>query len=383
VNAIHTRVQAALEEAVERALARGEVGLGVAVYHEGELVADVYGGIADETTGNEVDRDTVFWLGSITKALSAIGLHIQAERGYVDYAAPVAEYWPEFGVHGKERGTVMDALSHRLGVPLFPIDATPELMCDFDWVVARIAGMHPTHEPGTKNVYHTYTFGYVVGEIVRRTDPKGRPFDVFLREELFEPLGVEALWLGIPPEVESRVANVTDRPAASIGAASYDRLITFPPQVAPVPAVFCRSDVRRSVMPSAGGIGNAPSGARVFAMLAEGGELDGVRLLSEDRVRLFSAPRPEGWDLMMGANARISIGGFWLPLPGDGHSSPMGSGLQIFGHTGAGGNIVWCDVANRLAVAITANRMDGRATPEENPLNDIARTIRRELGIEG
>jgi CubicO group peptidase (beta-lactamase class C family) len=383
VNALATSVQAAVEEAIERAVARGEVGLAVTVYHHGELVADAFGGIADENTGREVDRETVFWLGSVTKALCAVGLHMQAERGLVDYATPVAEYWPEFAVHGKDRGTVLDALSHRLGVPLFPIDATPELMCDFDWVAGRIAGMHPLHEPGTKNAYHTYTFGYVIGELVRRVDPKHRRIDVFLREELFEPLGADALWLGIPADVEPRVANLTDRPVVFDGTVPYDRLITFPPSVAPLPAVFGRSDVRRGVQPSAGAIGSSSSVARVFAMLAGGGELDGVRLLSDDRVRLFSAPRPEGWDVMMGANVRISIGGFWLPLPREGHSSPMGNGFQIFGHTGVGGNIAWCDVRNRLAVAITANRLDARSTPKQNPLNDIAGVIRRELGVEG
>ena len=116
-------------------------------------------------------------------------------------------------------------------------------------------------------------------------------------------------------------------------------------------------------------------------MLAGGGELDGVRLLSEDRVRMLAAPRPAGWDLVLGRGCRLSTGGYWIPND-DGTSAPMGTGLQVFGHTGAAGNIAWCDVSNQLAVAITANRMgSGRNAPEANPLVELADTIRATLGI--
>ena len=152
-------VEGAVRDAVAGALARGEPGLGVAVYLDGELIADVYDGIADEATGRKVDQDSLFWIASVTKSLVAVALHVQAERGFVNYEAPIARYWPEFAANGKDRATVLDALSHRAGVPLFPSDATPELMCNYDWVAKRIAAMHPLYEPGTRNSYHSYTFG--------------------------------------------------------------------------------------------------------------------------------------------------------------------------------------------------------------------------------
>jgi CubicO group peptidase (beta-lactamase class C family) len=377
-------VQAVVEEAVEAALEGGEVGIGVAVYHEGELVADVVGGIADEATGAPVDEDTVFWIGSVTKGFTAMALHIQAERGLVDYAAPVAQYWPEFGAHGKDRATVLDALSHRSGVPVFPLDAEPETMSDWDWVVDRIADAHPLYEPGTRNSYHSYTFGWIIGEIVRRTDPKGRAFRDFIHEELFRPLGAQDIWFGIPDEVEPRVANVTDvARTASNYPYPYERVVAIPPVLNATQAVFGRSDVRRSCNPAAGAIANAKSCARVYAMCAQGGELDGVRLLSEQRIRLFSAPRPLGWDLVLGDHTRMGIAGFWIANPSEGTASPIGSSLSAFGHNGAGGSISWCDPAHRLAIGITTNRLGGgRLTPEENTLLPVADAIRRALGVE-
>ena len=202
-----------VQEAIDVAIGeRGEIGVQVAAYLDSELVIDQWGGLADETTGREVDGDTLFPVFSNIKAMTATALHIQAERGLVDYYLPVAKYWPEFGKHGKDKGTVFDALTHRIGVPLMPVGVTPELMCDWDWMVGQIAEMHPLFEPGTRSGYMAYTFGWVVGEVVRRTDPMHRPFGQFIQEEICQPLGITDLWAGIPAEVEPRVAKLTNLP---------------------------------------------------------------------------------------------------------------------------------------------------------------------------
>jgi CubicO group peptidase (beta-lactamase class C family) len=120
-------VQAAVDFAIAK---RGEIGIQVAAYMDSKLVIDVWGGLADKTTGRKVDGDTLFQAWSNIKAVSAVALHIQVERGLVDYYSPVARYWPEFGAHGKDKGTVYDVLTHRIGVPLMPLGVTPELMCD-------------------------------------------------------------------------------------------------------------------------------------------------------------------------------------------------------------------------------------------------------------
>ena len=118
-------------------------------------------------------------------------MHIQAERGLVEYDQPIAHYWPEFGAQGKDQTTVRDGLSHRAGIPQMPVDATPERMANYNWMVDQLARMKPWFEPGTTNAYHCYTFGWIVAEIVRRTDPKGRSFGAFVQEEICAPLGID------------------------------------------------------------------------------------------------------------------------------------------------------------------------------------------------
>ena len=205
-----TNPNSMVQEAVDTAISkRGEIGLQVVAYVDGKQVVDVWGGLADITTGRQVDADTLFPVFSVTKAVTAVALHVQAERGLVDYAMPIAHYWPEFGAHGKDKATVYDALTHRLGVPIMPLGVTPELMCDWDWMVQRIADMHPLFEPGTKAAYMSYTFGWVIGEVVRRTDPRSRQFGTFIQDEICQPLDLDSLWVGIPDAVETRVATLT------------------------------------------------------------------------------------------------------------------------------------------------------------------------------
>jgi hypothetical protein len=160
-------VQEALDAAISK---RGEIGLQVVAYVDGKQVVDVWGGLADVTTGRQVDADTLFPVFSVTKAVTAVALHIQAERGRVDYAMPIAHYWPEFGAHGKDKATVYDALTHRLGVPIMPLGVTPELMCDWDWMVQRIADMHPLHVEAGVAVEPAGDRGMLMGGVIVGND---------------------------------------------------------------------------------------------------------------------------------------------------------------------------------------------------------------------
>ena len=354
----------------------GEVGLQVAIYKDGQPVVDVWGGIADPTTGRKVDGDTLFPVFSVVKAVTATALHIQAERGLIDYGQPIAHYWPEFAKNGKARTTITDALSHRSGLHQMPEGVTPALMADYYWMVYQLASMPPQFEPGTRNAYQCYTFGWIIAELVCRTDPKLRPFGRFVREEICEPLGITDLWIGIPDEVEPRVARLIDGPPMALPPdAPFFKGI--PPQVGTTQAVFGRPDVRRSCNPGAGGIFNARSVARLFAMLANGGELDGVRLLSAERVRAFSNPRPDtdAPDTVLGFPTRIGTAGYWLGGP----TAPAvaGPNLRTLCHPGAGGSIGWANTDLRLAGAICHNRM---FNPPEDPFAPIARAIRETFG---
>ncbi|MBI3329675.1 MAG: beta-lactamase family protein [Nitrospinae bacterium] len=379
-----------VREAVDAAIREGgEIGLQVAAYVDGEPVVDVWGGLADETTGQKVNGDTLFPVFSVTKAVTATALHIQAERGLVDYDTPIAHYWPEFGAQGKDKGTVRDALTHRIGIPQMPAGVTPELMCDWDWMVQRLADMKPLFEPGTRSAYLAYTFGWIIGEVVRRTDAKRRPFGTFVQEEICTPLGIDSLWIGIPDAVEPRVAKLTNipRPSPEAPGLPPEALIpiAIPLQVGVTQKVFGRSDVRRACIPGAGGIMNARSAARFFAMLANGGELGGVRLLSKERVRSFSVPRPnrEEFDPVVWRVLNLGMGGFHL----GGESPPappvVGRNPYTICHPGAGGSIGWADPDARLAVAICHNRMFDAPTPEGNPLVPIGNAVREALGVAG
>ena len=376
-----------VQEAVDFAIAeRGEIGIQVAAYLDGELVVDVWGGLADETTGRKVDSDTLFQAWSNIKAVTAVALHIQAERGLVDYYTPVAHYWPEFGAHGKDKGTLYDALTHRIGVPLMPLGVTPELMCDWDWMVQRLADMRPLFEPGTKCAYMSYTFGWVIGEVVRRTDPKKRPFGTFVQEEICQPLGIDCLWMGIPGEVEPQVAKLTNMPPIPPGAPGMppDSLSsrTMPVEVGTTQEVFGRPEVMRACIPGANGIMNARNEARFFAMLANLGELDGVRLLSEERVRTFHIPRhPCDYDMIHGVPDNITIGG--LHFAGSPGMGPAGNNPRMFGHNGAGGTIGWAEPHARLGAAILHNRMIPHGPPEDSPLTPIGQAVRDALGVPG
>lgn len=368
-----------VEDAVDRAVASGdETGLQVVAYRYGEKVIDICAGLADPSTGRSVVPDTLFNVYSVTKAITATALHIQAEKGLVDYDAPISRYWPEFAAHGKAGATVRHALTHRSGVPQMPEDVTPEMMCEWDLMVGAIADLAPLAPPGERTLYQSMTFGWIVGEIVRRSDPDHRDFRQFVLDEIGGPLKLADLWLGIPDEAEARVAAMSNRNADDPPpplATLYSQ--SMPPQVALIPSIFERPDVRRACIPGVGGIFTARDEARFWAMLAGGGELDGVRLLSTERVRTFSTGRDNGDELdpvMFGIPIPISVGGYWL----GGHrvSSP-----RALWHPGAGGSIGWADPDNGLAVAICHNRMFNTRSPQDDPILPITHAIIAALGV--
>jgi CubicO group peptidase (beta-lactamase class C family) len=376
---------ALVDQTIVRLIEDGrEVGVQVAAYLDGKLVIDSFGGIADPQTGRMVDGDTLFNMYSVTKPLAATALHIQVDRGLVAYEAKVSDYWPEYGAHGKAGTTVRDVLTHRAGVPQMPDGVTPDLMCDWEWMTSRIADLTPLSPPGEKALYLAMTFGWIVGEIVRRTDPARRSIGTFIREEIAVPLGAHDIWVGLPDNQFGRVARQIDaRP--EIPAEFLPPLFTasMPPQVDLKPSVFELPAVRRAEIAGVGGIFTARSCARFWAMLANGGELDGVRILSEDLVRTFNTPRSncdEPDPVMFGMAIPLGIAGFWLG--GDQPPYAAAKHARALCHPGAGNSIGFADPQTRLAVAITHNRLQSPATREDDTALIIADAIRQQLGLD-
>ena len=381
--AINQKANAAVQASIDRAIReRGEVGVQVAAYLNGELVIDAWGGVADPRDGRLVDGATLFNVFSVTKGIVATALHIQAERGLVEYDRPVADYWPEYGANGKETVTVRDALSHRTGTPQMPDGVTVENIGNWDEMANGIAALPPLLPVGSP-AYQSFSFGWVIGEIVRRTDPKRRSFRDFVQQEISSPLGLTDLWIGIDPSVEHRVAHLSDNgdnPAPPEGT-----MITksMPNAVRLIPDIYQQSAMRRAVVPGTGGIFNARSEARFWAMLANGGELDGKRLLSRDRIEMAIERREGGMDpdpVFFGAVMPISQGGYWLYDGVMSNMDPLKSKRAI-GSPGVGGSLGWADPDTGLAVAFCHNHMTNPRKGSDQPASEIADVIRSSLAI--
>jgi CubicO group peptidase (beta-lactamase class C family) len=362
-----------IQPALSTALQRGEIGVQVAANAGGRQLIDGWAGVADQETGREVDGSTLFAGFSIGKALTSLGVHLQAERGLVDYDAPVAEYWTEYGNNGKEAIKVAHVLSHEAGVPMMPEGTTPERQADWNWVVERLAQLTPIHKPGTAGAYHNITFGFILGEVVRRTDPQHRPYGRFVQEEILAPLGITDCWLGIPASEEPRVATLyqPELPPAPPNPSPHAAAIA-PKEVALNPSVYNQPVVRESCIPSTGVISNARALARLFALIAGLGELEGVRLFSEERVRSFATPRGKyNRDVVLPTVPPVGIGGFWV-----GGQPWTGLRASIVMSPGAGGVLAWADLETGVSAGLLHNRMFGPPFPPgQHPFKPIGDAI--------
>ena len=382
---INQKANAAVMAAIEHSIAEdGEIGVQVAAYLQGELVIDAWAGIANRDTGEKVNADTLFNVFSVTKAVAATAVHIQAERGLLDYDAAIASYWPQYGCNGKQHITVRDALTHRTGTPQMPAGTTPESMCDWEATVAAIAALKPILPVSSSVAYQAMSFGWVLGEIVRRTDPLQRSFAQFIQQEVCQPYGITDLWVGIPDAVESRIAKLVDD-EASAPTPPEDSLFAkaLPNAVRLIPEVFERQDVRRACIAGVGGIFNARSEARFWAILAQKGSLDGSTLLSPERVDAMRQPRANGHELdpvYFNSAMPLSEGGFWMGsdiVPFVGMVKAQGAICC----PGAGASIGWADPDTGLAVAFCHNRMVRPKTAAAHPCYALANIIRHELGL--
>ncbi len=330
-----------------------ELGACVAVTLDGVPVVDLWAGDA-RPDGAPWEEDTIVNVYSTTKTMAATSVLVLADRGLVDLSAPVATYWPEFAQNGKENVLVSHVMSHSAGLSGFdpPLERTEEL---YDWaaMTERLAAQRPWWEPGTASGYHAVTQGYLQGEIVRRMT--GKSIGSFFREEIADPLGAD-FHIGLDPAQDHRVAELVppSAPASAPGASDPDSVAarTFASVVLtgdePKTSAW-----RRAEIPAAGGIGNARSVARVHSALACGGEVDGVKLMSQAGVSRALEQQTDGTDLVLAVPIRFGMG-FGL----NGSLMPISPNERAFFWGGWGGSLAIIDLDARVSIAYVMNRME-------------------------
>jgi len=353
-----------VRETFSAAFERGdEVGASVCVVVEGETVVELWAGFADKERTRPWQRDTLVNVYSSTKGITAIAAHRLADRGLLDLDAPVADYWPEFAAAGKEQLPVRYLLSHQAGLAALRKPLAKDAIYDWDAMVGALAAEEPWWQPGAAHGYHALTFGWLVGELIRRLS--GQSVGAVVREEIAEPLGAE-FHIGCGPELDPRIANLILGPIhAPEDGSGYDLMqairddpqglialaYTNPTVIDPESSANSRA-WRAAEIPAANGHTNAASLARIYAALAEGGELDGVRLLSREAIDLARSEQCTGEDQVLPLPTRLSLG-FFLPTDGE----PLGPNPRAFGHGGAGGSLGVADPENRLALGYVMNHM--------------------------
>ncbi|MEV4622295.1 serine hydrolase domain-containing protein [Asanoa sp. NPDC049573] len=335
----------------ERSLASGDdVGASFCVTVGGETVVDLWGGFADEGRTRPWGADTIVGVYSTTKTMTALTALLVADRGDLDFAAPVARYWPEFAAGGKQDVTVAHLMSHSAGLCGWREPVTPDDLYDSEKVTALLAAQEPYWAPGTRSGYHGMTQGFLVGEVVRRVT--GRSLGTVFREEIAEPLGAD-FHIGLPASQDARVADLIPPPAPpAVGDSELQANVADNPRLA-VDITRTRA-WRGAEIPAVGGIGNARAIAGIHAILANGGMARGRRFLSEAGCRRALEAQVEGTDLILGVPIRWGLGfalntGF-MPNPN----------TLYWG--GYGGSLAIIDLDAHTTIAYAMNRMSGTTT---------------------
>jgi CubicO group peptidase (beta-lactamase class C family) len=343
---------------------RGDVGAAVCVYLDGVRVVDCWGGHADRARTRPFGPDTIVSVASTTKGMVALCAHMLAERGKLDLDAPVARYWPEFAAAGKQDIPVRWLLSHRAGLPAIRPSLPAAALFDWTAMTAAIAETAPWWTPGERHGYHAITYGHLVGEVIRRVD--GRSVGALLRDDVTGPLRAD-FFIGVPEETDGRAAEVLPPPPPG-EPTIWDTLLADPESVSgrtflnpprPLGLVNTRA-WRAAEIPAANGHTSARGVARIYAALARGGELDGVRLLAPATIERAIEEQSRGRDAVLSLPTRFATG-FMLGMPGG--IFDCGPGRRTFGHPGHGGSIGFADPDARVGFGYVTNQyVTGTAT---------------------
>lgn len=350
-----------------------EVGAAFSAFHRGRKVVDLWGGVADQDSGTPWEEDTLMLVFSTTKGMTAVCANRLAQEGLLDVEAPVVRYWPEFGKNGKDDITVAHLLSHQAGLAWVDGEMSAEEALSWEPVIEALENQHPHWEPGTQHGYHATTYGWLVGEVIRRVG--GRTVGTFLRDEVAGPLGLD-LWIGLPEAEEPRVGRLISflPPGISIDMRATEEA-GEPDPVRELIMAFIGPDtmlgkalgapgfaladdeiwntraMHAAEVPAANGIADARSIAKMYAACI--GEVDGIRLLTPEQLAAATTQRTEGPNrVLMDMDIQFGLG-FML------RSELLAlGGPRSFGHFGAGGSVGWADPEAELGFGYIMNRMD-------------------------
>jgi CubicO group peptidase (beta-lactamase class C family) len=348
----------------------GDIGAAFCLYVDGRKVVDLWGGTADVATGRPWTEDTLQLVFSTTKGATAVCANLLAQRGELDLDATVSTYWPEFAAAGKQDVPVRWLLTHQAGLPYAEADLTLEEALAWDPVVDALAAQAPAWEPGTAHGYHAVTYGWLVGEVVRRVT--GRSVGTFFAEEVAGPLGLD-FWIGLPAEQQDRVSSLISwgdlggagggsqvdsaraaliaqfmGPESMLGKALGGVANVF----TETDGVFNRPEVHAAELPAANGITDARSLARMYAAVA--GTVEGgpdQPLLTPAQVEAASTRHTDGADRVLFIDTTFGLG-FMTSSP----FAPYG-GARSFGHAGAGGSVGFCDPEHGIGFGYVMNKM--------------------------
>jgi len=364
---------------------RGEIGAAVAAYWRGKKVVDLWGGRRSPSGDAPWEQNTMVVVMSTTKGIAAMTLAVANARGWLDYDAPVARYWPEFAQNGKGAITVRQLLGHEAGLVLLDEKLSLEKLPDLDYVAGMLARQRPAWPPGTRHGYHTLTIGLYMQELMRRVDPAHRTLGRFFHEEIALPLGLE-FYIGLPRTIPA------ERIATMKLLSMWRGLLAlrYTPPATTLKMITPGSLLRRTFlgakadwrdrrwleleMPAGNGVGTARAIARAYSALAEGGAEIGITpetFASVTAPPVVARPRDE----VMGVPSYFSLG-FMRPGP----NVWFGSSQRALGAPGAGGSFAFADPDVRLGYAYVMNKMDFYLVddPREKPLRDaVYRAIAR------
>ena len=329
-----------------------DLGASLAVTLDGEFVVDLWGGWADEARTRPWDADTVTNVWSTTKMMTSLTALLLVDRGELDLDAPVARYWPEFGAAGKGGIQLRHLMSYNSGVSGWEQPVTMADLCDREKTTALLAAQAPWWQPGSGSGYHALNYGHLVGEVVRRIT--GQSLGAFFSQQIAQPLGAD-FHIGLPASEFGRVSNVVPPPPLPFDFSALDPAsVMFKTLSNPLPdaSASWTDGWRQAEIGAANGQGNARSAARIQSVLAGGGEVDGIRLLSQRTIDRIFEVQSHGVDLVLGVPIKMGVG-YGLPIA----ELPYIPEGKVCFWGGWGGSLVIVDCDRRMTFSYVMNKM--------------------------